>query len=232
MRNSKIWLRLNKSPFLRSLLQRKIIGYLFYALFPPDGYIGIPFYQSYSRFFSKVNLSTTDYAVLRWPELLKGKHNCQEIDILATTQASSIISSMCFKNPILCRSRLDISIAYNSSDLIPGIPYYPPKLSQLILANKTKSTSSFYFLSGKIYLLSLVYHIVIHKGFQSLVPSKSYIPANITDNKYIEEMNRLSESNNQDLPPLPEHTLESLYSWLDKVNWLPPIDTYIKFQKK
>lgn len=234
LRKTNLWYRLSNSPFLRGLISLPLLKDLFYFIFPPSNFLGIPIFLGPKGFFYKLKEKKVNYVVLRWFENLPSLKGISDIDILVEDIYFQEIRSNLTRFPLFSCISVDLSIMSAPQKLINYIPYYPHNLAEQILKNS-------YYLKGyikvpntKLYFWSLAYHTLYHKGFKSNIDSKyngMYDNFNF-NSKYLKQLEKLSKLDSELPAILPNTTLENIHQILGVVNWVPTLDTLYKLKEK
>jgi hypothetical protein len=107
-------------------------------------------------------------------------------------------------------------------------PYYPPLRGLQLMVARQRHSNGFYCLSGREYILSLVYHLVYHKSLASGIPISAESGAQAaSDNKYSRRLRAEAEREGVTLPsPI---TLENLERWLCENEWQMPFDLLLRW---
>ncbi len=183
-------------------------------------------------FFHKLNTLNVDYIVLRWFDDLPNVKPNEDIDMLVDDgdleKTRALLKGLSLTGEIPC----DI---YSCGGLpgsdFRGLPYFPVKKANevlrgsLINQNGVKVPSDFY------HLLTMIYHILYHKGFNSGIASlyKADTSYPAPDHDYEEVLTNIAQKANLCLP---EMTLENLESFLSEQGWVPEADTLKKLSKR
>lgn len=116
-------------------------------------------------FFKELKRLKINYVVLRWHrEVLKNKFD-DDVDLLCSDDDLKFILKFCvlYNNGNVT---LDIySVSGLSNTNYNGHPYYPPYLAEKILKSRVIYKNLLFIPSRKIYLLSFIYHLIFHKGY-------------------------------------------------------------------
>lgn len=170
--------------------------------------------------------------VLRWFEKLPELDPGEDIDLLVSDKHLLLINEYLKgnkKNGIPC----DI---YTCGGL-PGtdyrsVPYYPVKIAEKIVAESILLSNNVKAPNKKHHLLSMIYHAVYHKGFNSCIASRLASPEDSgqPDHDYISIIKELGNAADVKLPE--EISLESLDKYLYDNGWRPQNDTLKKLSRR
>jgi len=173
-----------------------------------------------------------DYVVLRWFEKLPSVEEGEDIDILVSDNDLTALNEF-------LKGTKDYGIPcdiYTCGGL-PGtdfksVPYFPVKNSGDIIKNSILYKRIIKVPNNVHHLLTMIYHTVYHKGFDSGITSKYELPANSKnpDHNYLEIIKDLSKKAKIELPE--NITLENLDAFLHKNGWRPQNDTLKKLSKR
>ena len=109
-----------------------------------------------------------------------------------------------------------------------GISYFPPHKAKEILKRAINGPGNSKIPNKYDSLLLLLYHILYHKGFLSGLPSSLINnKGNLTNNKYLIEINKLKKDLNIKIG----NTLEELDDFLFQKGWRPAADTLTKISE-
>jgi len=188
-----------------------------------------------AEFLARLERHGIDYVVLRWPQeaqdILSGKRfPGADIDILVKTKSWKEIFNLCYdlistKNAV----KIDIySHQVTKGFQYHGFPYYPFHLANEIFENATKEKYPFYYLEGLVYIKSLAYHLVYHKGEASGIPLDDQGEWATTPKKnYGMLLQQEADSNGVSLPsPL---TILRLAQWLKDNQFEMPYDLLMRY---
>jgi len=172
-----------------------------------------------------------DYVVLRWFENLPFIEKGEDIDILVSD------NDLASLNEFLKGTKgYGIACDIYTCGGLPGtdfksVPYFPAKISDDIIKNSVLYKGTIKVPSNVHHLLTMIYHIVYHKGFESGITSKYELPANSKkpDHNFLEIIKELSKKAKIELPK--NITLENLDTFLHKNGWRPQNDTLNKLSK-
>jgi len=174
----------------------------------------------FGRAFAWLEARGVEPVVLRWFETLPDERPA-DIDLLVRTDALEAL----FENPFLSSEPGGIPLeVYWDRPLgqEDELLYYPSWLAGQILASRRKLSSGAFAPADPTYLHSLAYHAVFHKAERAGLPvadgdrGAAVPPAN----KYRAKLAELAARTGIRLEP----TLEGLWSHLEAVGWLPPVD--------
>ena len=177
----------------------------------------------YETFIGHLNGSGIDYVILRWFEDWPAIEDDEDIDILVSDAHLATIRSFCVPYENGCQ-KLDIySQTGCDNSGYYGASYFPEKLATALLENRVLYKDSVYVPSGKTYFLSLAYHCVCHKGYESGLPKdKASTSKDDSDHDYFHILSSEAEKSGMSDTDI---TLADLYHLLEKHNSLPQTDT-------
>ncbi len=124
-----------------------------------------------NSFFRTLNNEGVNYAVLRWfeevPLTLKlEKEFSNDVDILFAVADLKKLVQIASKHPGYVSFDC-YSAEGKKGSAAHGYPYYPPILAYQILNSSELYKNTFYRPSAQAYCLSLIYHVIYHKGESS-----------------------------------------------------------------
>jgi hypothetical protein len=156
--------------------------------------------------------------VLRWFETLPDERPA-DIDLLVRTEDIELL----FENPHLSSQPGGVPLeVYWDRPLgqEDELLYYPSWLADQILGSRRKHRSGVWAPGDEVYLRSLAHHVVFHKAERSMLPRTAADDSVLLPNKYVEKLRELAAKQGVDL----ELSLEGLWRYLARVDWLPPVD--------
>lgn len=178
------------------------------------------------------DISDLDYVVLRWFENLPYLEHGEDIDILISDKDLGKINK--FLNGIKGQG---IPCDIYTCGGLPGtdykkVPYFPVKIADNIIKNSVVHNGIVKVPDKVHHLLTMIYHILYHKGFDSGIPSQYELPASCKkpDHNYLEIVQDLAGKNKINIPA--KITLENLDTFLNKNKWRPSKDTLKKLSKR
>ncbi len=181
-------------------------------------------------FFNSVK--DLDYVVLRWFENLPHVDKGEDIDILVSDAHLDRIDKF-LKGAKGYGTPCDI---YTCGGL-PGtdfrsVPYFPVKIAENILKSSIMQNGLVKIPDSEHHLLTMMYHTVYHKGFESGLDSCFNKPADIKkpDHDYSEILKGLAKKTKIKLPA--KLTIEALDDFLFKRGWRPQNDTLKKLSRR
>jgi hypothetical protein len=211
-------------PILRRFLNRAIDLLetpWFFLNKPPRCYIrpGL----SVENFFNTLKKRNVEYVVLRWFEKLPLIQVNEDIDMLIRdSHLIRIYDLITYKKT---GQSLDIyTVAGQYQKIFRGQPYYPVWIGKEILKSRVIFNKYYYVPDDKSHFLSLIYHLIFHKGekyFDS--PDSSLIQTN--DHNYRQIISDLS---NKLRIQLSGHSAEDYFEILRRFQWAPGMD-YLRF---
>lgn len=192
-------------------------------------------------FFHQLNADGVQYAVLRWfdsipltneEEKQNGGHG--DVDILVDGKDLLKVCRAVAMHP----GKVKLDLCSNSLILATDIKrftFYPPVLCRDLLTSRVMDERGvFYRPDNRIYLYSLAYHIVYHKGLQSGLPTgfanlEQQAPRN---NRHDPKgtLLKLAEAVGEKLPE--EFNLLQLHLWLKKRGWNMPLDLLLRWPRQ
>jgi hypothetical protein len=173
--------------------------------------------------------------VLRWFEEVPRTRSEEEsftrdVDLLVDGAGLELVAELAAQQP----GRVRCEIYTDSGRMgttYGGKPYYPPIFANEILDSRTLYQSSFFVPSDDVYLLSLAYHLVYHKGTNSGIPTGCGIESRAEPKRdYGALVSRLAERVGADVA-LPV-TLIGLHAFLKARGWCMPADCLARWKKK
>lgn len=182
-------------------------------------------------FFKELKQRNLSYCVLRWFENLPSVEVGEDIDILVADEDIYDLE------PLLTGTKsygtpCDI---YTVSGLpgtsYRGIAYFPAHLAREILNTSVLQDGLVRVPDPRRHLLSMAYHAVYHKGYESGVPSEigQSVLIESVDHNYPEVLHECARKAGMKAP---EMTLEGLDHYLHEHEWRPPGDALEKLSKR
>ena len=178
------------------------------------------------------SIKDLDYVVLRWFDNLPYVEEGEDIDILVSDAHLQKLDEF-----LKGTKGYGIPCDIYTCGGLPGtdyrsVPYYPVKLSEKIIKNSILLNDIVRVPNSEHYLLTMMYHVVYHKGFDSHIDSKfslsPYVGKPDHDYKVIlQDLGKIAKLN---LPAI--LTLETLDEFLFKKGWRPQKDTLKKLSKR
>lgn len=178
-----------------------------------------------SKLFKDLDKNNINYVVLRWYEDLPFVKEGEDIDILVADEDFGKLKNFLKRGRVLDKNFIKIDLFPETSQK-RFMAYYPPHLAKKLLHNKVMHKSNAYIPSPKDYFLSLTYHVLFHKGFDSGIESK-YAKQEIVSPEHDYKSYLINLMNNLNIK-IKSITLESLEQVLEDENWLPPLDIYFR----
>lgn len=178
---------------------------------------------STEKFFRELASRNVRYVVLRWFDTLPDVAPGEDIDLLVADDDLGKLDEL------FSRSRSGLACDVYSVTGLPGsdfrkMAYYPPHLSETVLANAVLQRGLFRVPAPIDHYLSLAYHALYHKGYRSGLSSATAPPdakATRTDHDYGAVLGALAKA--LGLPAATD--MESLDATLAGRGWRPPLDT-------
>ena len=198
--------------------------------------------RSVCRFFEDLDAHGLCYLVLRWSDNIflgvvsrdvskdEADERWGDVDLLIDLSGNRISSFIAVVSRHICSSGIRLEF-YSSVGLrgftYRGLPYYPPALARKMLHERVWDDRGFYRLSGELYILSLVYHLIYHKaasfGFDGFSVGDKVEP-------YLERLSTEALLSQVKLPS--SLALESLYGWLVDHKFDMPYDLKVRWPLK
>ncbi len=181
-------------------------------------------------FFRTLKEHDIHYVVLRWFEDFPNIKRGEDIDMLVADEDIDRVSAL-----FTGRKRDGIPCDLYSESGLPGtryrkIAYYPVHLAGHLLRNAVCWKDVYRVPDPRSHLLSMAFHAVYHKGYDSGIPSAFRSSTVKADHDYERWLERLAEACEMRLPE--ERTLETLDAWLKDQGWRPGLDTLEKLSRK
>ncbi len=182
----------------------------------------LPASMSVEAFFRELASRNVRYVVLRWFETLPDVAPGEDIDLLVADDDLEKLDDL------FVRSRSGRACDVYSVTGLPGsdfrkMAYYPPHLSEGVIANRVLLRGLFRVPNPPDHFLSLAYHALYHKGYRSGLASATAPPgaaAKRPDHDYGAVLGALAK----DLGLSVATDMESLDAHLASQGWRPPID--------
>ena len=174
-------------------------------------------------FFERLQTQGVNYCVLRWFDDLPLVPVGEDLDLLVSDD--SVLTLMGNVSRVFPRGqKLDV---YSESGVHTthwhGIPYFPKKLSALLLRSVIQGPGGALVPSREAHFLSLAYHAVFHKGFDSGISAASSVTGrpHKPDHDYVAALTTLRDD--LGLHRL-EISLEGLFKYLKRSGYFPSPD--------
>lgn len=123
----------------------------------------IPNGLSLPAFFEQLNAEKANYVVIRWAHELHKADLREDIDLLCADKDVERVKSRLVKHSWRGQPVDLYSVSGLEGTGDSGRPYFPPGLGKFLLENSSISESGVRSLSLDAELLSLTYHLVVHK---------------------------------------------------------------------
>jgi hypothetical protein len=169
------------------------------------------------------------HAVLRWFESLPQISPGEDLDLLIDDASLEQVRAMLEDGPSI--QPVDV---YSVTGL-PGadyraMPYFPPYLAEELLDRAVIHRGLCRVPAPREHFLSLAYHALYHKGWDSSIPSASdKRPRRASaDHDYVDVLQQLVAGLGIETPV----TLEGLDACLDSYGWRPPHDMLIRLSRR
>lgn len=174
-------------------------------------------------FFEELNRAGLGYVILRWYENLPEIQAGEDIDILIRDQDIARINSYLTRDP--SGQAIDL---YSVSGLrgtdYHSTPYIAPHLAQDIIDNKAYHKNIYAVPNDMHALLSMAYHVVFHKGSQSMLSYDGTSDANAqkADHDYVSVLKELAQKAHIEIN---DYSFLGLFEFLKNHGWVPENDT-------
>ena len=173
----------------------------------------------FGKAFAWLEERGVEHVVLRWFETLPAERPVDVDLLLRTSQLEQL-----FESPFLSSSPGGVPIeVYWDRPLgqEDELLYYPSWLADQILRSRQRLPSGAWAPSGRdLSPLARLSRRFSHKAERSKLPIDEGAPIVAEPNKYLEKLDELSRRSGTAL----ESTLDGLWSFLEREDWLPPID--------
>lgn len=183
----------------------------------------IPLKLGMRGFLRSLNEKGVRYVVLRWFELLPELPSGEDLDLLIADDDLERVQSLLTRMP---RGGAPCDV-YTCSGIqgtdYQGIPYFPVHRAREIIQSPALHDGWIRIPDPQRYFLSLAYHAVYHKGYDSGLPSEERKdpPARAPDHDYGRVLREAAARANLRFPGI---GLEEIDSYLDGLGWRPPHD--------
>jgi len=182
-------------------------------------------------FFKELKSLNVNYAVLRWFENLPYIEPGEDIDILVHDDDLLRLDNL------LCGVSFDdIACDIYTSGGLPGtdhrgVPYFPNYKALEVLDNAVYLNDLIRTPSPYYHFMTMAYHVVYHKGYNSDIPSKfrQETSTGNRDHPYDSILLELAERINISIPDM---SIEALDAILETNGWKPEKDTLKKLSRK
>ncbi|AKH20846.1 hypothetical protein [Sedimenticola thiotaurini] len=174
------------------------------------------------QFLEELNKLQVGYVLLRWWDALPDYPDEEDMDILVKDDDFPKIEHLFvdYATDIPC----DVyTVSGSHGGHYRGLPYYPPKLANDLLATREFYHELAYVPSAYMYFVSMAYHALLHKGSQSGLHGFTERSNNL-EHHYVNLLGELSKSLDLNL----EITAQSLWDWLLQHEYAPGRDTLTK----
>jgi len=183
----------------------------------------LPALADFGKAFAWLDGQGVEHVVLRWFETLPDERPA-DIDLLVRTEHLERL----FDDPHLSSEPVGIPLeVYWDRPLgqEDELLYYPSWLADELLGSRRRLASGAWAPSDAAYLRSLAFHVVFHKAERAKLAASAGAragegPAESAANKYRDKLVELARRQGVSL----DVSLDGLWSFLDSVGWLPPID--------
>ncbi len=213
------------SLFLTNLIKLKLSNFI-YKLKLKTGVL-----KPGSRYYIKRDISVETfferlfdkrYVLLRWFDQYPTLSKTEDYDILISDKEFNFAIKQCVPypnggQPIDFYTPKGLNGAnYN------GTTYFPTNLAEEILNNSELYKKKVRVPNNKYHLLSLAYHIVFHKGYDSGI-TKNQEEIKIIDHDYLDIINNLKKKLNYKYN---FYDLNTIYNFLQKKQWIPNAESF------
>jgi hypothetical protein len=178
------------------------------------------------------SLQTTGvrHAVLRWFESLPQVAPGEDLDLLVEDSALETVRGLLDDGPGIQQVDLYSVTGLPGADF-RAMPYFPPYLAEELIDRAFIHRGLCRVPAPREHFLSLTYHALYHKGYESGVPSerekRSAWHAK-GDHNYVDILRRQAVGLGFDVTM----TLEGLDAFLDEQGWRPPHDMLIRLSRR
>jgi hypothetical protein len=157
-----------------------------------------------------LNTNSINYVIPRFFENLPNLHRIGgDLDILINDNDYEQLRKFLVDNP----GEIPIDVhTVNHPTPSTGLPYFPPTLASNMIKNNVKHISGASVPNNYFYLLSIIYHSLYHKGFDSGIPSYLKKDTNFSDNDYVGKISELLHLNSLKLTPITMENCNKLLS--------------------
>jgi hypothetical protein len=225
LKTTKFWRVFRDNRFARRLFSNSIIRNFYYRV-SGSSYLGIPdTYKDAALFFHHLEELNISYVVLRWFDRLPEIESGGDIDFLISEADFMRFRGLLTNDVNSSLVAVDIcSDTGFESRAVGGIPYYPPELAGMLLNTCEKNAHGIRVPNTRLYLNSLVYHALYHKGFRSGLHSQYRPDEIVCASKYHEAIAVLCAEQGVNVAL----DMESLEAYLEGEGWMPSLDTKVK----
>lgn len=185
--------------------------------------------QDADEIFKKLDAQGISYAVLRWFEDLPSLNENEDLDLLVSDSDFPRMKKILQRGKGGVRGFVQFDI-YPESNLKGDIAYYPPQLASQILKTRRRLECGVWVPSPREYFLSLTYHALYHKGFNSgLLSDFPDRHAGTVNRNFSGILPTLAEAADIKIDNVSMTHLENV---LENHGWRPPLDVYFRRAKK
>ncbi|OLO42369.1 hypothetical protein BTR23_03890 [Alkalihalophilus pseudofirmus] len=176
-------------------------------------------------FLDTIDKEKIEYVVIRWFENLPEIEDGEDIDILVADKDLNKLRKVLKKGKVTDKDFIKCDV-YPESSQRRHMAYYPPHIAKRILQKRIKHKSGAWIPCKEHYLLSLAYHALFHKGFNSgLKTEYSIVQSKKPEHDYENYLKSLIDELNFSNVDI---TMEALEDHLKERDWLPPLDLYFR----
>lgn len=170
-------------------------------------------------FFKKIKDKNLNYLILRWFDQLPEIDKDEDIDILVSDK--DVVEFEKTLNMLPGSIPVDLYSVSGDTNVQSKMSYYPPNLAIELLENTETKDNLYRVPSPDYYFLSLVYHILYHKGHRSgLVNNQGLVFHGEPEHDYKKILEEMTSKLGLDL----NIDMDSLDDFLDSKGWRPSND--------
>jgi len=194
----------------------------------------IPAKLGVAGFFRTLNQAGIEYVVLRWFESLPEVDPGEDIDILISDDGLQQLDKILTGTP---RDGIPCDI-YTVSGLpgtdYCGVAYLPPNLAKEVLSSATLASNGVKAPDAWHHLLTMIYHVLLHKGYLSGLPSVAHAePRSMApEHDYAGVLTALAKKTGASALSSGPLDMATLLDFLAVNGWKPPNDTLEKLARE
>ena len=189
----------------------------------------IPHAMGIAGFLDRLQKHKVRHAVLRWFETLPSIDPGEDMDLLVDDDDLDLVRDILDEEPGIQPCDLYTVTGLPGSDY-RDIPYFPPYLSEQILRDAVSYRGICQVPAGEHHFLSLAYHALYHKGFDSGLPTRTReLPVDKDpEHDYASILGQLALRHGINVAI----TYEYLDEYLNSRGWRPPSDMLARLAKR
>ncbi len=189
----------------------------------------IPHRFGIAGFAQRLQSAGIRHAVLRWFEDLPLLPAGEDLDLLVDDAALEQVRALLDEGPGIQPIDLYSVTGLPGADF-RSMPYYPPYLAEQLLQRAIIHNDLYSVPAAREHFLSLAYHALYHKGFDSGIPAANKSRPNRlrAGHDYSALLRRMALSLKLEVPI----TLQGLDEYLDSQGWRPPHDMLIRLSRR